>query len=228
MTDSLLVSIEAIIFLGNYQDEKNDIKKLFEKNNFALFLLSIIQVKEQDELEKINSIKLNTRKNIKHNIITNDKGELDHDLTSYLELLEEFWDFFNEIHRYCDTKNGCNIKNIDKYYKDYNNEYISLEDIKDVFDKIKLIRNIFGFFSIIEKKEFVSNLDYLFKYNIILASLILLDLKNIPIPTNNYSFNRRKVDDYIFKINKWYELTKQKQELISKTISERKIHLDYE
>ena len=138
LSNSPVATIELIIFLDNFG--KINIEDLFSKNNFALFLPPIIQVNAENKLKEIETIEINTIEDIKHSIITEEEGELKHDLISYFKLLEKFWCFFGWIHRFFCIKDKCKIQNID--YESYNDENLPSnyeKDVEDVFKKIKSI-----------------------------------------------------------------------------------------
>ena len=212
-----------------------NIKELFLKNNFSPYLPTIIEVNEKDKLDQIISRFDNamTAKNIKHHLLLNINSFLNidsdkHDpgdwlwrdlIGGYLDSLKRFSKFFIQIHyNNCDAQNCCKIENIEQYYKFYYNcKDLSSEDVKDVFEKIKSIKNIFGFFQKHNENDFISNLEYLFKYNIIINAFSIMNRKK----GQKLKSGDLEIND-IWKIEKYYELSEEERERIRSEIVNKK------
>lgn len=212
--------IEIIIFLFYLRND--NIEKLFYENNFALYLPTIIEVNNEEKLNEINN-KIQDKgydviKTIK-NFITDNNIEFNLDLIqSYFDMLDEFVSFFNRIHENCD-ENDCKIKNIDNYYQSYKDPM--LNDSKNTLIEIKSINNIFGFYSIVDKNEFIFNLEHAFKYCII--NTAFNDVINLEPTLPNSHFLWTRIGNYTFKINEYYKLSYNKKEIIIGAILSKKL-----
>lgn len=201
-------NIEVIIFLSCY--EKNNVERLFHQNNFALFLPVIIEVNNENKLDKM----VNKLNDVVEIININKKN---YNLTSsYFFVLKEFKSFFDKIHRNCIGK--CEIKKIDNHYEDYKD--LPENDVKNILKHIQSINNIFGFFSIMDKDKFIFSLEYAFKYNIMNRANIIINSHHI-LPSAY--FNPQDIADYILKINEYYKLSEKDKETIIEAILSKKL-----
>ena len=138
-------------------------------------------------------------------------------MNKYLDSMYKFSNFFIKIHNECNSKNGCKIENIEQQYYKFYCENLSSEDVKDVFGKIKSIKNIFGFFQLHNENDFISNLEYLFKYNIIINAFSIMNgKKGQKLESGDF-----KISD-IRKIEWYYELLENEREEIRSEIVNKK------
>lgn len=215
--NSLGTNIEVIIFLSCSQ--KNNIEMLFYENNFAIYLPTIIEVNDEEKLDKIIKYKIS---DIWKDIVKKIKNTNNYDISFYFNMLYQFKSFFDKIHGNCGGKNGCKIKNINKYYEFY--KCLPWNDVENILQNIKSINNIFGFFSIMDKGKFIFNLEYVFKYNIInKASNIITNLES-SLPSVNFNgLELGHIVDYTLQINEYYNLSKKERKNIIEAILSKKL-----